>query len=76
VEVLKHPIVILGLTVLLSAIGAVSYSWASWTTKTLMSVDKRTAVMASEISTIKNYMVRDYGYVEKSDDATSVQAAK
>jgi hypothetical protein len=41
-----------------------------------MSVDKRTAVMASEISTIKNYMVRDYGYVEKSDDATSVQAAK
>ena len=73
---MKHPIVILALTVLISGIGAVSYSWASWTTKTLMSVDKRTAVMASEISTIKNHMVRDYGNLKKSDEATSIQAAR
>jgi len=36
---MKQVVVIL-LTAVIGGIGAVSYSWATWTTQTLISVDK------------------------------------
>ena len=56
-------------------IGAVSYNWASWTTKTLIAVDKRTEVMAAQIEFIKLGMERTYGNVEKPDESTDFKAA-
>jgi hypothetical protein len=61
---LDRPILILFLSTSLGLIGAVSYSWASWTTETLISVDKRTEVMASQIEFIKLEMERAYGNVQ------------
>mgnify|MGYP000310893994 CR=1 FL=1 len=61
---LERPILILFLSTSLGLIGAVSYSWASWTTETLISVDKRTEVMASQIEFIKLEMERAYGNVQ------------
>ena len=43
-------------TALIGIIGAVSYSWASWTTETLIAVDKRTEVMAAQIDYINKEM--------------------
>ncbi len=40
-------------TAVVTGIGAISYSWAAWTTETLISVDKKTEVIATEISYIK-----------------------
>ena len=56
------------------AIGGVGYTWANWVTKTLIAVDKRTEVMASEISFIKKQMERNYGNVEGANATTSFQA--
>jgi len=58
---LERPILILFLSTSLGVIGAVSYTWASWTTETLISVDKRTEVMATQIQFIKLEMERAYG---------------
>ena len=41
-------------------IGGVIYSWASWTTETLMSVDKRTEVISEQIEFIKLELERLY----------------
>lgn len=61
---LDRRILILFLSTSLGIIGAVSYTWASWTTKTLISVDKRTEVMAAQIEFIKVEMERAYGNVQ------------
>jgi hypothetical protein len=61
---LERPILILFLSTSLGVIGAVSYTWASWTTETLISVDKRTEVMATQIQFIKLEMERAYGNVQ------------
>jgi hypothetical protein len=61
---LERPVLIVFLSTSLGLIGAVSYSWASWTTETLISVDKRTEVMASQIEFIKLEMERAYGNVQ------------
>jgi hypothetical protein len=61
---LERPILILFLSTSLGLIGAVSYTWASWTTETLISVDKRTEVMATQIQFIKLEMERAYGNVQ------------
>lgn len=58
---LERPLLILFLSTSLGVIGAVSYTWASWTTETLISVDKRTEVMATQIQFIKLEMERAYG---------------
>ena len=63
-EMLERPILILFLSTSLGLIGAVSYTWASWTTETLISVDKRTEVMATQIQFIKLEMERAYGNVQ------------
>ena len=72
---MKQVVVIL-LTAVIGGIGAVSYSWATWTTQTLISVDKKTEVIASEISYIKLYMERDYGYVPRADETASVKTTR
>ena len=72
---MKQFVVIL-FTAVVTGIGAISYSWAAWTTETLISVDKKTEVIASEISYIKLYMERDYGYVPKSNETASVKVTE
>ena len=41
------------ITAFIIGVGGVGYSWADWVTKTLIAVDKRTEVMASQIDYIK-----------------------
>ena len=48
------------ITTAVGIVGAVSYSWASWTTETLIAVDKRTEVMAVQIEAIKLELERLY----------------
>ena len=59
---------------IVSGIGVVTYNWAAWTTETLISVDKKTEVITTEISHIKRYMERDYGSIQRSDETASVKA--
>ena len=59
----------------LGVLGAISYSWASWTTETLIAVDKRTEVMATQIDFIKMQMERSYGNVTSTNAATNIQAS-
>ena len=61
-------------TAFVLGVGGVGYSWADWVTKTLIAVDKRTEVMASQISFIKEHMERNYGNVEGANATTSFQA--
>ena len=68
--------VVIFFTAVVTGIGAISYSWAAWTTETLISVDEKTEVIATEISYIKKYMERDYGYIQRSDETASVKAAE
>ena len=42
--------VVIFFTAVVTGIGAISYSWAAWTTETLISVDKKTEVIATEIT--------------------------
>ena len=62
-------------TTAIGIIGAVSYNWATWTTKTLIAVDKRTEVMAAQIEFIKLGMERTYGNVEKPNESTNFKSA-
>ena len=62
-------------TAFVLGVGGVGYSWASWTTKTLIAVDKRTEVMASQISYMKAEMERTYGNIEGANAATNIQAS-
>ena len=71
----KQFIVIVA-TAFIGGVGAVTYSWASWATNTLISVDKKTEIIASEISYIKSYMERDYGYIQRSDDTASIKTTR
>ena len=72
---LNKQITIALVTTVFGVIGAISYNWASWTTETLIAVDKRTEVMATQIEFIKLEMERMYGNVTSSDVPTSVQAS-
>ena len=57
---LDNKIALAVVTTIIGVVGAVSYSWASWTTETLIAVDKRTEVMASQIESIKLELERLY----------------
>ena len=72
---LNKQITLALVTTALGVIGAISYNWASWTTETLIAVDKRTEVMATQIEFIKLEMERTYGDVTQSNVKTSVQAS-
>ena len=73
-EMLNKQVTIALITAFIIGVGGVGYSWADWVTKTLIAVDKRTEVMASEISFIKKQMERNYGNVEGANATTSFQA--
>ena len=70
---LNKQVTIALITAFIIGVGGVGYSWADWVTKTLIAVDKRTEVMASEISFIKKQMERNYGNVEGANAETSFQ---
>ena len=57
---LDNKITLAVVTTVIGIVGAVSYSWASWTPETLIAVDKRTEVMASQIESIKLELERLY----------------
>ena len=71
---LNKQVTIALITAFILGVGGVGYSWADWVTKTLIAVDKRTEVMASEISFIKKQMERNYGNVEGANATTSFKA--
>tara|TARA_R110000796_G_scaffold225852_1_gene342284 strand:- start:3703 stop:3939 length:237 start_codon:yes stop_codon:yes gene_type:complete len=74
-EMLEKQIVMGIAATAIGIIGAVSYNWATWTTETLIAVDKRTEVMAAQIEFIKLGMERTYGNVEKPNESTNFKAA-
>ena len=59
----------------IGGIGTVFYTWGAWTTQTLIKVDKRTEVMASQIDYIKTEMERTYGNLKGADATASIQAS-
>ena len=63
------------ITAFIIGVGGVGYSWADWVTKTLIAVDKRTEVMASQLEYIKTEMERTYGNLEGADATASIQAS-
>jgi hypothetical protein len=70
---LNKQITLALITTVLGVVGAISYSWASWTTQTLIAVDKRTEVMATQIEFIKLEMEKTYGNLTRSNVQTSIQ---
>ena len=59
-DILSSKIVMGVAAALIGVVGAISYSWASWTTETLIAVDKRTEVMAVQMQAIKLELERLY----------------
>ena len=57
---LSNKIVLAAVAALMGLIGAITYSWASWTTETLIAVDKRTEVIEAQLEFIKAEMERLY----------------
>ena len=72
---MNRQVTITLVTAFVIGVGGVGYSWADWVTKTLIAVDKRTEVMASQIQYIKTEMERTYGNLEGADATTSIQAS-
>ena len=63
------------ITAFILGVGGVGYSWADWVTKTLIAVDKRTEVMASQIDFMKTQMEIRYGNLEGANATASIQAS-
>jgi hypothetical protein len=59
-DILSSKVVMGVAAALIGLVGAVSYNWASWTTETLIAVDKRTEVMAVQMQAIKLELERLY----------------
>ena len=72
---LSRQVTVTLVTAFILGVGGVGYSWADWVTKTLIAVDKRTEVMASQIDYIKTEMERTYGNLEGADATASIQAS-
>ena len=70
-EMLKQ----LGISVVVLSIGGVGtifYTWGSWTTETLLKVDKRTEVMEVKLSAIAKRLEEiQIGYIQKSNEKTN-----
>ena len=60
------------ITAFILGVGGIGYSWADWVTKTLIAVDKRTEVMASQIDFMKTQMEIRYGNLEGADATASI----
>jgi len=63
------------ITAFILGVGGIGYSWADWVTKTLIAVDKRTEVMASQIDFMKTQMEIRYGNLEGANATASIQAS-
>jgi len=63
------------ITAFILGVGGIGYSWADWVTKTLIAVDKRTEVMASQIDFMKTQMEIRYGNLEGANSTASIQAS-
>ena len=67
-EMLKQ----IGISVVVLSIGGVGtifYTWGSWTTETLIKVDKRTEVMEVKLSAIAERLEEiQIGYIPKSNE--------
>ena len=72
---LNKQVTITLITAFILGVGGVGYTWADWVTKTLIAVDKRTEVMASQIDYIKTERERTYGNLEGADATASIQAS-
>ena len=72
---MNRQVTITLITAFILGVGGVGYSWADWVTKTLIAVDKRTEVLASQIQYIKTEMERTYGNLEDADATASIQAS-
>ncbi len=72
---LNKQVTIALITAFILGVGGVGYSWADWVTKTLIAVDKRTEVMASQIDFMKTQMEIRYGNLEGANATASIQAS-
>ena len=53
----------------ISGVGTIFYTWGSWTTETLLKVDKRTEVMEVKLNAIKERLEEiQIGYIPKSNE--------
>ena len=72
---LNKQVTVTLVTAFIIGVGGVGYSWADWVTKTLIAVDKRTEVMASQIDFMKTQMEIRYGNLEGANATASIQAS-
>ena len=72
---LNKQVTVTLVTTFIIGVGGVGYSWADWVTKTLIAVDKRTEVMASQIDFMKTQMEIRYGNVQGTDATANFEAA-
>ena len=80
----KQVKIILGTSFVIGVVG-VAYSWASWTTKTLIAVDKRTEVMAVQVSANHEMLTplwedfiqrkNSYGDFKITDEETNIKTS-
>lgn len=53
----------------IGGVGTIFYTWGSWTTETLIKVDKRTEVMELKLSAIAERLEEiQIGYIPKSNE--------
>ena len=53
----------------IGGVGTIFYTWGSWTTETLIKVDKRTEVMEVKLSAIAERLEEiQIGYIPKSNE--------
>jgi len=58
----------------IGGVGTVFYTWGSWTTETLVKVDKRTEVMEVKLSTIAKRLEEiQIGYIQKSNENANLK---
>jgi|TARA_A100001391_G_scaffold196325_1_gene174735 hypothetical protein len=58
----------------IGGVGTVFYTWGSWTTETLIKVDKRTEVMEVKLSTIAKRLEEiQIGYIQKSNENANLK---
>ena len=72
---LNRQVTVTLVTAFIIGVRGVGYSWADWVTKTLIAVDKRTEVMASQIDFMKTQMEIRYGNVQGTDATANFEAA-
>ena len=53
----------------IGGVGTIFYTWGSWTTETLLKVDKRTEVMEVKLNAINERLEEiQIGYIQKSNE--------